>query len=185
MKRRFCPYYSAGYYSSSFVGEGRSGTSRPTTSSGTSCLTTSSALSLCWAFRTSSSAYYCLHLGSSCVVLLPYFYHWTCLSYQVKDDLESFFCYISFFWWTLLTYATREGRSQVSLLVLPATHSSSTSAPRPGIALGTYPELHLYRSSSAGTGFGCLCFCCLLFYGQNRFRVSGRPFPISAHLRSL
>ena len=33
--------------------------------------------------------------------------------------------------------------------------------------------------------FGCLFFCCLLFDGQNRFCTSGRPFLISAHLRSF
>ena len=181
MKWGFCPYYSPGYYSSSFVGEGRSGTSRPTTSS---------HILLVAHYRYVEPSGPVVALTTVCiwdlaVVLLPYFYHWTCLSYQVKDDLEPFFFCYFFFWWTLLTYATREGRSQVSLLVLPATHSSSTSAPRPGIALGTYPELHLYRSSSAGTGFGCLYFCCLLFDGQNRFCASGRPFLISAHLRSF
>ena len=86
----FIPYCSPAYYSSSFVGEGRSGNLRPTTSS---------HILLVAHYRYVEPSGPVVVLTTVCiwdpaVVLLPYFYHWTCLSYQVRDDLEPFFfCY--------------------------------------------------------------------------------------------
>ena len=175
----FAPTTPPGYYSSSFVGEGRSGMSRPTTS----CkLPVAHYRSVDSPGPVVVLFYYCLHLRSSCVVLPPYFYHWTCLSYQTVRMISNHFCYL-FVWWTWLTSATWEGRSQVSLLVLPATHSSSPSAPRPGIV--TCPELHLYLSSSAGTGLDVYSFVVyfltvrtgfILPVGHFRFQLTSGSF---------
>ena len=173
----FAPTTPPGYYSSSFVGEGRSGMSRPTTS----------CILLVAHYRSVDSPgpvvvlfYYCLHLRSSCVVLPPYFYHWTCLSYQTVRMISNHFCLFDGLDW----YSQR-GRawSQVSLLVLPVTHSSSPSAPRPGIV--TCPELHLYLSSSAGTGLDVYSFVVyfltvrtgfVLPVGHFRFQLTSGPF---------
>ena len=81
-----------------------------------------------------------------------------------------------FLWWILLTSAMREGRSQVSFPCTPRRQLLISFSSPFWYRLETHPELHSYRPSSAGTGVGCLLFCCLSFDGQNRFCVSGRPF---------
>ena len=173
----FAPTTPPGYYSSSFVGEGRSGMSRPTTS----------CILLVAHYRSVDSPgpvvvlfYYCLHLRSSCVVLPPYFYHWTCLSYQTVRMISNHFL---LFWWTWLIFATWEG---LEPSVPPCTPRHpllvSFSSPSWYRDVSRAPLVSLLKRWN---WFGCLFFCCLLFDGQNRFCTSGWPFPISAHLWSL
>ena len=173
------PTTPPGYYSSSFVGEGRSGMSRPTTS----------CILLVAHYRSVDSPgpvvvlfYYCLHLRSSCVVLPPYFYHWTCLSYQAVRMISNQFCY--FVCLMDLTDICNVGGPEPSVPPCTPRHPLlvSFSSPSWYRDVSRAPLVSLLKRWN---WFGCLFFCCLLFDGQNRFYTSGRPFPISAHLRVL
>ena len=83
------------------------------------------------------------------VVLLPFFYPWIFpqrTEYKVVSN--------RFFWWTLLTFAMSVTEELWVLPFAPSTIiSSSPSAPS---RLTLHPELHAYRHSSVGTGFGYL-----------------------------
>ena len=175
------PTTPPGYYSSSFVGEGRSGMFRPTTS-----------FELPVAhYRSVDSPgpvvvlfYYCLHLRSSCVVLLPWLLP---LDLPVvpdcQDDLESFLLFVCLMDLTDICNVGGPVRAKCPSLYSRHPLLVSFSSPSWYRDVSRAPLVSLLKRWN---WFGCLFLCCLLFfYGQNRFCTSGRPFPISAHLRVL
>ena len=175
----FAPTTPPGYYSSSFVGEGRSGMSRPTTS----------CILLVAHYRSVDSPgpvvvlfYYCLHLRSSCVVLLPLLLP---LDLPVvpdcQDDLESFLLFVCLM---DLTDICNVGGPEPSVPPCTPRHPLlvSFSSPSWYRDVSRAPLVSLLKRWN---WFGCLFFCCFLFDGQNRFYTSGWSFPIFAHLRSL
>ena len=105
------------------------------------------------------AAYYSQQLGSVCIVLLPYFTTGFSLTYQVKDDLESY---------SLMDFTDicNEGKAGAKCpsLVLPVANSLISSSSPFWYRLETHPELHSYRPSSAGTGVGCLLFLLFTFW---------------------
>ena len=127
--------------------------------------------------------YYCLHLRSSCVVLLPLLLP---LDLPVvpdcQDDLESFLLFVCLM--DLTDICNVGGPVGAKCPSLYSRHPLlvSFSSPSWYRDVSRAPLVSLLKRWN---WFGCLFFRCLLFYGQNRFYTSGRSFPASAHLRVL
>ena len=114
---------------------------------------TSSALSMFWTFMISSRAYYCripgIYSYSTSPLLLP-----LDLAYRTRLRIIS-----NHFFLTDFTDICNEGRPEPSVLPCTPRYQLLISFSSPfWHRLGTHPELHSYRPSSAGTGFGCLSF---------------------------